>query len=393
MIEDYIQTISEKVIKNKDFLLVNNARYWEGYTKKRVFFMKNCGSNFVLLEIYNLAEYEEDELENEISEKKENLQKILNSPVEYKIFKVFISDFDVSDKTIDLIKSIQVHDVSIKKFVNSIYINLNNDEVNCYFDRNFPDGGIVEVLIETLDNKNWSKYDENRIFEIDREKQKDYRVSIVSVRSIAVYTIIALNVLVYIVAKMKCYENNVSYFEVMKSFGIMDGDLIKKGEYFRLLSPVFLHGGIIHLFINCYSLMAIGPICEKMYGNLKFLIIYLLSGIGGFIFSFALTKSLSLGASGAIFGIVGALLYFGVQKPVAFKAMFGTFLIGVTILNLAFGFCVDDIDNFGHIGGLIAGFLLAGILRYSKEDRFNIRSICLIILTVIFGGLLHMGLR
>lgn len=389
-----MQIIAEKIINDKDFLLVKDKKnYNKGFDKKKVFFMKNCGNNFVVLEVYNLSEYEEDDLLDEIEEKKCNIERILNSPVDYKIFKVFLTNGKVSDKVIDSIKSTHMHEVSMRKYVKPLLIDLENDHIDYYFDKNFPNDGILNILSENLNRKKWVEYDEKRIVDMDREKQKDYRITLASIKSIAVYTIVVLNVLVYIVAKMRCYEFNKEYIDVMREFGLMDGSLIRKGEYYRFLAPVFLHGDVIHLMLNCYSLLAVGTMCEKMYGNFKFLIIYLLSGIGGCIFSFALSNNLSLGASGAIFGVIGALLYFSVQKPVAFRAMFGKFLIGVILLNLTFGFCVTGVDNLGHIGGLIAGFLLAGIFRYSYDDKKDMRKICLILTTVIFGGLLYIGFR
>jgi rhomboid protease GluP len=131
-------------------------------------------------------------------------------------------------------------------------------------------------------------------------------------------------------------------------FGAKDNQAIAAGEYWRLVSPILIHAGFAHFFVNMYSLYAIGPAIERFYDKARFLVIYILSGISGVVLSFALSPSRSIGASGAIFGLLGAL---------------GGF---VAVLNLALG-TLPGIDNWGHIGGLIAGIGLSWLIgpRYA----------------------------
>ena len=393
MIEDYVQSVARDAIKSLDFLLVDREEFTGGFTKKKNIFIKNLGTKYTILELHNLDEYTEEEIKEEIMEKTTNIMKIFTSPVEYKIFKVFIGHGEQTEEVRTLMMATHLHEVTIKKFVKPIYVDFDKKTINCYYENNFPSDGLVDVLSKNLkkDEDRLEKFDKETIIKANKEKQREYYVDVMSFNSRGTYTLILLNILVYIVAKIRALVTGTSYFDVMCSFGIKDNVLIRQGEYFRLLAPVFLHAGVIHLLLNCYALHAIARPCERLYGNLKFICIYLLSGICGCIANFAFSNSLSLGASGAIFGILGATLYFKTQKPVAFKSIFGSTFISIIILNLLLGFMIKDIDNYGHIGGLLAGFLLAGIFRYKKEDKWYIRNICLILFIVIYGGMLYLG--
>jgi rhomboid protease GluP len=152
-------------------------------------------------------------------------------------------------------------------------------------------------------------------------------------------------------------------------FGAKFNPLIIEGEWWRFITPIFLHIGFLHLFMNSLSLFYLGPLVERIYGNVRFLWIYLFSGFAGSLASFALSPHLSAGASGAIFGCFGALLYFGVIYPKLFFRTMGTSVLFVIALNLVFGFTVQGIDNAGHIGGLIGGFLASGLVHFPKKKK------------------------
>ena len=113
----------------------------------------------------------------------------------------------------------------------------------------------------------------------------------------------------------------------------------------------------------------LGMLVERLYGNLRFLIIYIVAGFGGTLASFIISPNLSAGASGAIFGCFGALLYFGVVNPRLFWRTLGLNIFVVLGINLAFGFTIPGIDNAGHIGGLVGGFAAAGILHLPNKKH------------------------
>jgi rhomboid protease GluP len=141
------------------------------------------------------------------------------------------------------------------------------------------------------------------------------------------------------------------------ALGAKVGTLMAAGQWWRFLTPVFLHASLLHVFVNMYSLYAIGPAVERFFGTPRMLAIYLLSGLGGVIFSLALSPAASVGASGAIFGLLGALAAFFYLH----RTIFGRFgmiqlrqLLFVVLLNLMLGLS-PGIDNWGHIGGLVTG--------------------------------------
>ena len=154
-------------------------------------------------------------------------------------------------------------------------------------------------------------------------------------------------------------------------------DLTRNGEYYRLLTCIFLHGGIIHLLCNTYSLYIIGSQLESFFGKVRYLIIFLVSGIAGSILSLAFSRgnSISIGASGAIFGLLGAILYFGYHYRVYLGNVLKNQIIPIIVLNLGIGFILTGIDNFAHIGGLVGGLfttMACGIPgKDIKKDKIN----------------------
>lgn len=153
---------------------------------------------------------------------------------------------------------------------------------------------------------------------------------------------------------------------------------------------MFLHIGIVHLVVNMYSLLIIGRQLESFLGKWKFLIVYLGSGIIGSLLSVVIHSSISAGASGAIFGLLGSLLYFGYHYRLYLGAVLKTQVIPIIILNLLIGFMVPGIDNFAHIGGLVGGYLITMAVgipgRSKKNDRIN----GIIVLTLLLAFLCYM---
>ncbi len=149
-------------------------------------------------------------------------------------------------------------------------------------------------------------------------------------------------------------------------FGAKDHLLIASGDWWRLLTAAFLHQGVLHLAINGYALWILGSFCEVMYGRARFLLIYVGAALGGSLASNYLTPQNAVGASGAIFGLLGAALVFGFRHRSRIPALMGRRLRGSLmfwlVVNLALGAIIPVIDNWGHLGGLAAGTLIALIL-------------------------------
>jgi membrane associated rhomboid family serine protease len=148
-------------------------------------------------------------------------------------------------------------------------------------------------------------------------------------------------------------------------FGIKSNELIDQGQIWRFITPAFLHGSPTHLLVNMLSLHSLGPITEWTCGRQRFLAIYLLSAVAGNFASFLGDDLPSLGASGAIFGLSGALSVYFWRNRQLFGSRFNNLqfrLLLIIVLNLGTGFVLPQIDEFGHLGGLLGGVLTAFIL-------------------------------
>lgn len=176
-------------------------------------------------------------------------------------------------------------------------------------------------------------------------------------------------------------------------FYATSGAAIRANRLYVILTSAFLHADIIHLACNMYSLYIVGTQIETVLGKAKFLIVYFISAITGALLSGVLTSGASIGASGAIFGLLGALLYFGYHYRLYLGNLITSQIIPVILLNLFLGFMMPGIDNFGHIGGLVGGVLSAMIVgvegKSDKTDKIN----GIVILSILVVFLLYMIYR
>ena len=179
---------------------------------------------------------------------------------------------------------------------------------------------------------------------------------------------------------------------VLLQFGAKTNYNIKlEHEYWRFVTPVFIHANLPHLLMNMYGLWVLGPWVEKLYGSARFVVFWVVTGIAGVVASYLtvipgsrpglfgsfLIKSAdepSVGASGALFGLIGVLFVFGIkyrrELPEGFKRAFGTGLLPVILLNVAIGFILRGIiDNAAHMGGLVAGMALAAVVDYKRPGQ------------------------
>lgn len=202
------------------------------------------------------------------------------------------------------------------------------------------------------------------------------------------YFLIAVNVIFYVVPMLLGSD---VYQYIIDAYCI-HGPSIRAGQYYRLLTGIFLHGNIVHLLFNCYALYVLGGQIESFFGKFKYIIIYLFSGLTGSLLSITLSGNVgSIGASGAIFGLMGALLYFGYHYRVYLGNVVKSQIVPLILLNLAIGFISSGIDNWGHIGGLIGGIVITMALGV-KEKSSNFEKINgWIICTIFLIFLMFMG--
>ena len=175
------------------------------------------------------------------------------------------------------------------------------------------------------------------------------------------------------------------------NFGLQK-DLVRMGEVYRLITGAFLHVDIIHILTNAYSLYVIGSMTESYYGKKKFILIYLLSAVAASLLSISMSDNFSIGASGAIFGLLGSLLYFGYHYRVYFGNVLIRRIAPIIILNLFIGFTIPGIDNFAHIGGLVGGFLISKAVGVNTRDKKSDKINGIILSVIYMGFLLFLGI-
>ena len=277
------------------------------------------------------------------------------------------------------ISSIQIHDIDEilkNKNIIQIFPKIKNKLIK--------DKDGIDLIVNVTNDINAKTVEDNKVFTKIFEPKK----------MIITPILIALCVLVFI--SMYIWGNGSENTITLLLFGANFRPLVQAGEIWRLATSMFLHIGIIHLVVNMYSLYIIGKQLESFLGRWKFLIVYLGSGILGSFLSVVVHSSISAGASGAIFGLLGSLLYFGYHYRLYLGTVLRTQIIPVIIINLLIGFMVPGIDNFCHIGGLVGGYLLTMILgvpgKTRKSDRIN-GSIVLILLVAFLSYMLFGYLR
>lgn len=203
------------------------------------------------------------------------------------------------------------------------------------------------------------------------------------------YALLIINLLIFFYIEMNGGSTSI---ETLIQYGAKyNPAIIMDGEWWRLISSIFIHIGFLHLAMNMLAIYYLGNAVEKIYGNSRFLIIYFISGLGGSLASFALTTNISAGASGAIFGLFGAFLYFGlVHKRLFFQTM-GPSILFILAINLVLGLTVEQIDMAAHIGGLIAGFLAASVVGLPKKKHVPSQMAAALLTTLLMLGVLFYG--
>ena len=331
---------------------------------------------------------------------------------DYKIIRI-VSNYIHNDeqlnydlfKTKQIMKSIKKKTLSFKVPTLSIFLNLgdnvhmdketNYDYITCLNVKNINDivknNHVLEVFPDIKKTLNYKEEGMSLFLKLTSEINKKTEKDAIQAEDVfgpkkptVTYTLIIINILVFLA--MYLFGNGSEDNLTLLAFGANNRTLVLGfHEYYRLLTSSFIHIGILHLFVNMYSLWVIGSQIENFFGKIKYLIIYLGSAFFGSLLSICFSNSISAGASGAIFGLLGAMLYFGHHYRLYLGNALYSQIIPVIILNLALGFFTPGIDNACHIGGLIGGIFIAMVcgLKYKNNKMERINGI---ILSMIFLG-------
>ena len=219
--------------------------------------------------------------------------------------------------------------------------------------------------------------------EEEKRKEKEFKQIFHYGKPILTYILLVINLLMFAFLELVGSSTDI---QTLIKYGAKWNASIMDGEYWRFFTPMFLHIGFLHITFNCLALYYLGGLVERIYGTWRFFWIYLISGFIGVVASFAFTDNVAAGASGAIFGCFGAMLYFGLKRKDLFFRTLGSDIIFVLLFNLGIGVVIPMIDNYAHVGGLVGGFLAAMMVHLPRQrlvkERIGALS-GLIILSII----------
>lgn len=335
-----------------------------------------------------------------------------NMDYEYKIIRI-VSRYIHNNEQLDfnkyrgrqIVKKLKMKTLSFKMKMLSIYTDYgdnvtnredNNDKDTSIFINNINDieknSLVLEVFPDIVEKTQHDEKGIELLFKItddingtNERKNKKMEKIFSSKKPIVTWIIIALCIIMFFVSGMG-YDT----YTLVK-YGANFSGLVRNGELYRLVTYMFLHAGIVHIGLNMYSLYIVGPRVEDFFGKWKYALIYFISGICGGLLSIGVTPNVvSVGASGAIFGLFGALIYFGYNYRGYIGAMIRSQVVPIVIYNLFMGLFIPGIDMWGHVGGLIGGILTANMVGTIENKKYNVSNIILLVVYMAF--LIYLGI-
>ena len=374
--------------KEKDVLVMKLLHYFiteEGYNPiilrgiNNEIWLENMDAPYKIVRIntgyiHNKEQYDFDMFKTKKIMSKVKFKTFSFSMTALSLFLDLGEDVDVvSDEHIDCIKVGKEDDIKDSKLISDAYPDI-SDKLN------FNEKG-VELFAKITNDINKKNIKDAKEAEDVFKERTPY----------VTYSLIAINIIIFLL--MYVFGNGSEDIITLLNFGALTKYHVMNGEFYRLITSAFLHIGFLHLFCNMYALYILGKNIEGYYGKAKFIFIYLISALVGSFVSiiFMDEYTVSAGASGAIFGLMGALLYFGYNYRVTLNDAINRQIIPVIIINLLFGFLSSDVNNFAHIGGLIGGYFasLAVGVKYKSAKSEKINGA--IVLTLLFIFLIYMS--
>lgn len=358
----------EKVnVRKQDEILMSLVHYFvtkEGYAPiyvqgvKDEIWLENIDGPYRIIRINSNYIHNEEQYKYDEFKIKNIMRQIKKKTLSFKVNTLNIN-LNVADrvkveseKNIDNVFVKDIDEIKKNKEINEIFPNMKND---LYQSKNS-----LDLLLNVTNDINKKTETDNKKYEKIFSRKK----------ILMTYIIIAICVVMYLVTVLMGL-NNMN----LLLLGANNIELLKHGQIYRLITYGFLHGSIVHLISNMYCLYVIGSQVENNLEKKRFLTIYFVSMITGGLLSALFNDGISIGASGAIFGFLGAILYFGLHFRLYLSEALRTRIIPVIVLNLIIGFAVPGIDVACHIGGLIGGFLSAMVVGIpdidNKKDKVN----------------------
>ena len=347
---------------------------------KNEIWLENLEEDIKIIRIVSNYIHNNEQMQFDIFKTKRLATKIKRKTLSFKmkVLNIFLNLGDnvsvdelekVKDNVCIFVNAKEEEDILKNKFVKENFSDISNNFV--YDEEGF---GLFLKITNEINQKNREEAIKNE--EVFEPK-----------KIIITYVIIGILVAIYVYGLLFNQSENL-----INAFAVYGPFIRNYHEYYRIITGTLLHGGFIHLISNCYALYIIGKQIETFYGKSKMLLIYIFSAITGSLLSITLSEYASVGASGAIFGLMGSLLYFGYHYRVYLGSTWKTNILPVIILNLMISVMVPNIDLFGHIGGLVGGILISMAIGFKneseKQDKING-----VILSIIFlAFLIYLGI-
>ena len=346
--EDIVMRLVHYFITNQNYtpIVVNGV--------KNEVWLENLNGPYRIVRISSNYIHNDEQFNFDISKTKSIMHQIKRKTLSFKMntLNIFL---DVNDR-------VKMEDT---KDIASISLNNVNDikKNNIIIDA-FPD--IKNNLLDNTKGIDLIINVTNDINEKTAKENKSYDNVFKPKKIIVTNILIVINVLVFILTTFKpeliyMFANNLG--------------LVKMGQFYRIITSAFIHANIFHLLCNMYTLFIIGSQVEQFLGKKKFIFIYFASAIMGSLLSLTFSSGFSVGASGAIFGLMGSLVYFGYHYRLYLSSIIKNQIIPLIVLNLFLGFMISGIDNFAHIGGLIGGYLSTMAVgasdKATRQERIN----------------------
>lgn len=353
------------------FITVENYRPMVVNGVQNEVWLENLDSNIPIIRININYIHNNEQLKQDTNKVNFIKKRIQKSTFSFKlnILNILVNareDINVEEsKNIETIRIDKINDLKKNSIINEYFPNF-KDKVNSKRS-NFEE---MMLLTEEVNKKTV------------KEDKKMAKMFSKTNKPIVTYALIYINVVMFLLTILNyefMIETFANYYKV-----------VQEGEVYRLLTSAFMHGNIYHLFFNMYALYFMGSEAERHYGKVKYLIIYLISAVIGGLFSNVLSSSVSVGASGAIFGLFGAELFFAYKYRATLSGFLKSGILPVLLLNLILGFMIPGIDVWDHIGGLNGGLLVAFSLGVNDKEKLKDKVNGTIVLGILIMFLIYM---
>lgn len=379
---------NEIAFREKDVLVMKLLHYFiteEGYNPiilrgvNNEIWLENMEAPYKIVRINTGYIHNKEQLDFDIFKTKKIMSRIKMKTLSFSMntLSLFLDlgeDVELkSNDNIECVKVVDESDVSDSKLILDAYPNIKEKLT-------FTEKGVELFAKITNDINNKNKRDAEEAEEVFSEKNP-----------YITYSLIAINTIIFIL--MYIFGSGSEDIRTLINFGALTKVLVEMGDYYRLITSAFLHIGFLHLLCNMYALYILGKDIESFFGKAKFIFIYIISALVGSFVSiiFMDEYAVSAGASGAIFGLMGSLLYFGYNYRVTLNNSINKQIIPIIMINLFIGFIGSGINNYAHLGGLLGGYLASTSVgvkyKTSKSEKINGS----IVLVLLFLFLIYMS--